>query len=351
MIYSGRSGARAFWPILLSIFKLNTFMDFACTPRLSSSPVVPRQLPPRLISTTRHLLACLLISSGLAQAAFAGAAASATPYLNFTIRDDTGNVIESQNVSGLVAFDSSTGDLNTVPVGTSLKNWSNWSWSDIDAVTGQTMTNKILTWISETPTTEGLAQSIVQLKAAGNVDPFMNYSFSAKNNTSQNQHFHFSYGESITPAVAGNQTIYADIGGSLTRGTCSSIPSITPTLGDLDSDGIQEIQTLKLSADGGITFFDAGVDVGLAQTNSSAANTVAFGTYSDLKTLNLSSAIDYWQFDVGFTLTPNKSAVALSGSAELTSLTPIPEPSSYTALIGGIALIGVMVRRRWLVAV
>ena len=302
--------------------------------------------PSRFFFPTRIAISCLLACAGLAQAAFAGAATSATPFLNFTIRDDSGNVIESQNVSGLVAFNSSTGDLSTVPVGTSLKNWSNWSWSDIDAVTGQTMTNKVLTWKSATTTADGSEQSIVQLKANGNVDPFMNYSFSAKNNTSLNQNFTFSYGESIVPPVAGNHTIYADIGGSLTRGASGSIPTITPTLGDLDGDGISEIQTLKLSTNGGITLFDAGVDVGLAQSNSTPTNTVPFGTYSDTKTITLSSAVDYWQFDVGFTLTPNKDAVALSGSAELTSLTPIPEPSTYAALMGVSMLLGVAVIRR-----
>lgn len=246
-------------------------------------------------------------------------------------------------MSGLVTYDSNTGSLSTVPVGTALS--GNWSWSNIDVANGQILAQKVLTWHTDAQTDEGKWLSVVQLKASGNVDPFMSYSFSAKNNTALNQNFTFSYGESITPPISGNYSIYADVAGSLTHGLISPVAQLTPTLGDLDGDGLNEIQTLKLSTNGGLTLFDAGVDVGLAQSRT-ASGTTGFGPISDTLSGNLITAVDYWQFDVGFTLTPGKDAAALSGYAEITSLAAIPEPSAYAALMGGVALFGVMLRRR-----
>ena len=303
----------------------------------------------RIFLTSRNALSFLLVCSGLAQAAFAGPASSQTHSLIFSISDNAGQVIETQDVSGLLSdFNSSTGDLSTVPVGAPLA--GNWSWSNIDATNGQILAQKVLTWHSDATTADGTWQSIVQLKATGNVDPFMSYSFSAKNNTSLNQNFNFSYGESITPPLSGNYSIYSDVAGSLTHGAISPIAQLTPTLGDLDGDGLSEIQTLKLSTNGGVTLFDAGVDVGLAQSRAPVGTTV-FGPTSDTTSVNLSTPVDFWQFDVGFTLTPGKDAAALSGFAEITALSAIPEPSTYAALMGGMILLGVALLRRRPVAV
>lgn len=281
------------------------------------------------------------------QAAYAGPAASQNRTFKFSIRDEAGQLIESQDVSGLLSnYDSSTGDLSTVPVGTAPGSLpgvvGNWGWSNIDVTNDQVMDQKILTWqsIATTTTANGLvAQSTVQLKANGNIDPTMTYSFSAKNNTAVNQTFTFSYGESIVPPVSGNYFINADIAGSVTRGNTTQNAQITPVLGDFDGDGISEIQTLKLSTDGGLTFLNAGVDVGTAHT--SAFKTNPFGTDYAEAYGNLSS-INYWQFDVAFSLTPNKDATALSGSAEISA---IPEPST-SAIMLGVASLALVVRCR-----
>lgn len=297
----------------------------------------------RLPSASRSLLAFFLVCSALGSTAFAGSAASQTHSLMFSISDETMQPVQSVDVSGLVTYDSSTGTLSTVPVGTPLA--GNWSWSNIDVTNSQILVQKVLTWHTDAQTSEGKWLSVIQLKASGNVDPFMSYSFSAKNNTVLNQNFYFSYGESIMPPISGNYSIYTDVAGSLTHGALSPVAQLTPSLGDLDGDGLSEIQTLKLSTNGGLTLFDAGVDVGSAQSRTATGTTV-FGPITDTLSGNQGTAVNYWQFDVGFTLTPGKDAAALSGYAEITSLTAIPEPSTYAALMGGAALFGVMLRRR-----
>ncbi len=239
----------------------------------------------------------------------------------------------------MVTYDESTGAVSTPTVGTPLT--GNWSWSTVDfSDPSQPLATPALGWHTATQT-NGVWDAVVQLKATGNVDPFMSYSFSAKNNTTANQTFTFSYGESIVPPVSGGYSIYSDLAGSLTHGQISPFAQIAPVLGDLDGDGISEIQTLKLSTDGGLTFLNAGVDLGAAQSLTPSGTTI-FGPISDTVTGNL-ALVNYWQFDVAFTLTPGKDAAALSGYAEITA---IPEPATYGSLMGGFVFLGIMMRRR-----
>ena len=248
--------------------------------------------------------------------------------LEFTIRNDQGEVIADQKIGNLLSvYDQASGDLSTIAFGTApvTKGVTGWGWSTVD-VTGATDSpiQSSLTWNS--------SNASVQLKATGNVDPTMTYSFAAKNNTLTNQTYTFSYGESILPSIAGDYFVNADIAGSVTRGNLTQDAQITPTF--------TKIQTLRLSTDGGFTFLNAGVDVGTTHTSSFKTN--PFGTEYAEAYGNLSD-INYWQFDVSFILTPNKDAAALSGSAEIIA---IPEPATYAGLMGGLTLVGAMLRRR-----
>jgi len=318
------------------------------THRLHASTLIAqaRAGSPRSPSTAKKAVFFLAVFAGFIQTAFAGGTSTATPSLKFAITDATGQPIQSQDISSIVSFDPTTGDLSTPAVGTPLT--GNWSWSSTDLTTGQPLVLAVLQWHTDSrvnnldPTSPWL--SIVQLQATGNVDPFMSYSFAAKNNTTANQTFAFSYGESIVTPVASNYSINADVAGSLTHAAISPVAQLTPTLGDFDGDGIAEIQTLKLSTDNGLTFTNAGVDVGPTQSRT-PTGTLPFGTYSDAKIGSLAS-VNYWQFDVAFSLTPNKDAASLSGSADIESLSNIPEPSTYALLVSTVALGAVLLRRR-----
>ena len=314
------------------------------TYRFFCSPSRIVQLATKGITLTLRLAVVFVVASaGLRQTAFAGAASSQSNTLAFNISDSNGQSVASQDLSGIVSYDPSTGELSTLPVGTPLS--GNWSWSTVDfSDPTHPLATPVLSWHTDSQT-NGVWDSVVQLKANGNVDPFMSYSFSAKNNTTLNQSFTFSYGESIVPPVTGGYSIYSDVAGSLTHGAITPFAQLTPTLGDFDGDGISEIQTLKLSTDGGLTFLNAGVDLGGIQQSGALGGTTIFGPISGTVTGNLAS-IDYWQFDVGFTLTPGKDAAALSGYAEITA---IPEPATYAALMGGAVLMGVALRRRRLI--
>lgn len=287
----------------------------------------------------------IALFSAVAPSVFAGAAANQTHALTFTINDADGQAIASQDVSDLVSYDPATGTLATPAPGAQLS--GNWSWSTTNFTDPNTpLTTPVLSWHTDTKNADGSWASIVQFKATGNVDPFMSYSFSAKNNTGSTQSYSFSYGESIVPPVSGNYSIYSDIAGSLTHGTISPFAQISPVLGDFDGDGISEIQTLKLSTDGGATFFNAGVDVGPGLSRTPSGTSI-FGPVSDTVASNL-PLINYWEFEVGFTLTPGKDAAALSGFAEISL---IPEPATYAGFMGAIVLFAASLRRRRLLAV
>ena len=312
-----------------------SIVRFFCYPSRRVHHPIKRTAP-----LLRLAVIVLVACAGLRQVAFAGAASTQLNTLAFNISDSNGQLVSSQDLSGIVSYDPSTGELGTVPVGTPLS--GNWNWSTVD-FTDPThpLATPVLTWHTDSQT-NGVWDSVVQLKALGNVDPFMSYSFSAKNNTTVNQNFTFSYGESIVPPVTGSYSIYSDIAGSLTHGAVTPFAQLTPTLGDFDGDGISEIQTLKLSTDGGLTFLNAGVDLGGIQQSGNAGGTTIFGPIAGTVTGNLAS-IDYWQFDVAFTLTPGKDAAALSGYAAISA---IPEPATCAGLMGGLVLLGATFRRR-----
>ncbi len=289
-----------------------------------------------LVFASWATIACVVPS------ALAGQAPDATRTLTFDIMDSAGHSMAEggPNLSDLVSYDPNTGAVSTPVVGTPLS--GGWSWSTVDFTDPtKPLATPALSWHTATQT-NGVWDGVVQLKATGNVDPFMSYSFSAKNNTTANQTYTFSYGESIVPPVSGGYSIYSDLAGSLTHGAISPFAQIAPVLGDFDGDGISEIQTLKLSTDGGLTFLNAGVDLGVGQSRTPPGTTI-FGPISDTVTGNL-ALISYWQFDVAFTLTPGKDAAALSGYAEISA---IPEPATYGYLMAGFVFFGIIVRRRF----
>ncbi len=285
-----------------------------------------------------YLFSIAALCLAVAQTALAGEAPSPARTLTFKISDERGNLLEQQDVTGLLSeYNASTGALSTKATG-SLSSYAGWSWSTVDITTGQTMA-KSLTWKSTTTVDGIIPESTVQLKAAGNVDPFMSYSFAAKNNTGSIQHYSFSYGESIFPTLAGDYAVSSGLGISLTHGASLAGAQLSPAVSSA-------IQALSLSANGpGGPFTNAGVDLGTAPFvyTGTSPRTHTFPTLIDQNTGNI-GLIDYWQFDIGFDLTAGGDAVGMTGSADIVA---IPEPSTYAALLGGVTLLGVaFVRRR-----
>ena len=277
------------------------------------------------------LAAALLLAAVVSSSAFAGNAAG-TAFLSVNVTEGvTGNWNLPLGTSFLTV-DPATGAITMPPVGTTFG--ANWGWDKVDVLdqdTKQWVQKDAVTWHNSASTAS------LSIYATGNVDPFMTYAVSARNTSGVTQSYTLHYGETVVPPVVpGTYGVYSDIAGSISNGAGSI--TIAPTIGS-------KIQYLNLSTDGGGSYGNAGVDLG-DPLATSALGTTPYPFASLSGGGSTLDSINYWAFDVSFTLTPNDAA-ALSGYAEITQLTVIPEPSAYAALLGGVTLIGtVLVRRR-----
>jgi hypothetical protein len=304
-----------------------------------------------MFNKTLVCVAIASLGSGFASQAIAGSAASAGQNLGIVVQDQGGSSW-NLNLTGLMTYNAATGALSfdaskvATPVGDALGEWSLASAGskDIDGVT--TLSADRVKWhswervdgtIGTTSTAQNPWASVFTFTASANVDPFMTYGFTAKNNTATTQTYDFTMGEALAPTVAGPYDVYADVSGAIVNGSGGNV-TITPALPDGDGDGIAELQALRLSGDGGLTFVNAGVDVG---QKDSALGSKVYGLYSQLN--SGAGTFDYWAFETKFTLTPGKDVASLAGYAEIT---PVPEPVSSAMLLAGLGLLGWMVRRR-----
>ncbi len=175
---------------------------------------------------------------------------------------------------------------------------------------------------------------------AANVDPFMTYGLSVKNNTGSTNNYSFVFNESLVPTVSGAYSIYSDISGSLVNGVAGSALNLGTTVGST----VQKV-FLKDSSYG---FDPAGVDVGNAYLNGAApAGSIAyFGNGLQNATANGNSngyTYDSWEFRSDFSLTGGKDVATLSGYAEITA---VPEPETYALFVAGLLGMGMVLRRR-----
>ncbi|MEC5386796.1 PEP-CTERM sorting domain-containing protein [Uliginosibacterium sp. H3] len=295
-------------------------------------------------------IAIASLGCSFAGQAMAGAAAASGQQIGIVVQGDNGSW--NLDLSALMSFNAATGafafDSSKVaaPVSDAQGEWSLAlaGSKDVDGVT--VLTSDRVRWHSwervdgtsgATATTDNPWSSVFTFTASGNVDPFMTYGFTAKNNTASTQTYTFTMGEALSPSVAGAYDIYADVSGSIVNGTGSNV-TITPALADQDGDGIAELQVLSLSNDGGLTFVNAGVDVGQKDL---ATGSKAYGLYSQLG--SGSGSFNYWAFETQFTLTAGKDVASLAGYAEIT---PVPEPAMWGMLLGGVGLLGFAARGR-----
>ncbi|HZP59388.1 MAG TPA: PEP-CTERM sorting domain-containing protein [Opitutaceae bacterium] len=260
-------------------------------------------------------------------------AAVAAPYsASLNVTDDSGNLISSVDFSSILSYDAATGDLS-MPV------WKSplptgWTWTTVNVLDPTTNTLQA---------DHGVMNQGISFYATGSTDPLLSYGFSVKNTSGSVQNYTFTYGESIVPAFSGSYNLYADIAGSVTNAVSGTAAKVLPTTPDQDGDGIPEIQALKFSPDGGATLFDAGTDVGPAFITGTAAHTYSYPLDSTTTSGMVGVPVDYWQFQAKFSLTPGGDVASFSGFAELD---PIPEPTTYAALLGALALGAAMLRRR-----
>ena len=257
----------------------------------------------------------------------------------------------SVDMSPLLTFNAATGAVGIVGKDYAASSLNNavggWAWKKqdiLDPATGAVTASKEgwrwNSWEHKDGSTDHAENSANPWRStfmidsiSSNVDPFMTYGFSAKNNTAFTQTYTFALGEAIMPTISGAYTIAADIAGSLTNGVAGSNVSITPVNG--------KVQTLRLSSDNGATFVNAGVDVGDAATQGTARGAYTYGTFS--ANAGGSGSFNYWEIETRFRLSAGSDVASLSGSAEIL---PVPEPESYAMLLAGLGLLGAIARRR-----
>jgi hypothetical protein len=302
------------------------------------------------------LAAASLSLFSFANPALAGivAGSSSNHFLGVTIADSDGGWWDV-DMSGLLSYDDATGILSMPAPGSALG--EGWSWDtenpplEYRDASGATRTAVGVNWHTpERVNGDGTPwKSSFTFFAAGNVDPFMTYAFSAKNNTMLTQTFTFSYGEALIPSINGGYTVYADIVGGVSNPSGPNAgPSvkIDPVIADAagDNDGVQEIQILRFSTDGGLTFVNAGVDVGQAFEHVGTGS-APYPLDSDTLGGTTAIAYNYWEITTQFTLSPSRDTAALSGFVEVLPDVVIPEPSTYALILGAAVGVVTFVRR------
>jgi len=194
------------------------------------------------------------------------------------------------------------------------------------------------TFNNTTPVGETSASSFSFVVAA-NVDPFMTYGLSVKNNTGGTNNYSFIFNESLVPTVSGPYTIYSDISGSLVNGVAGSALNLGTTVGST---------VQKVFLDGSNGFVNAGVNVGNAFLNpNAAAGSVTYsGNGLQSASLNGNSGGDIfnaWEFRTDFSLSGGKDVATLSGFAQIS---PVPELETYALFAAGLLGVAMILRRR-----
>jgi len=295
--------------------------------------------------TVNHRLALLaapmaVTLMALSGNAVAGAAASASHQLGVVISDDSGHSWDLNNeLSSMLSFNSSTGDVSLNAPSTSVSGASG-AWvpnASVTLASGQVVSG--LAWHSwmtasgnvATATDAGnpWAASLIVTHVSGNVDPTMDYGFYFKNSTTSTQTYKVIYGETIDPIVDGDYLVTASLSGATTN--VDGGTTVAPLLSS--ASGL--IQQLLLSADGGDTLVNAGVDVGPGVTN---AGTATYGPFTASSGGTApSTGYNYWTFKTQFALTGNKDVFVANGAA---SIVAVPEPQSLALLLVSLVLIG-----------
>jgi hypothetical protein len=298
-------------------------------------------------------MAVMAMSSGLTGQAAAGVAPNGTQNLSMLVQQDGGSSW-NLNLSGLMAYDAATGGLSldssklSSPVSDALGQWTWASASSLDLDGTTSLAADRIKWHSweRADGTSGTSAdagnpwaSTFTFTASGNVDPFMSYGFTVKNNSGAVQTYTFSMGESLIPSINGSYDVLADVSGSIINGAGANV-TITPAFGDQDGDSIAELQVLRLSSDGGATYINAGVDVGQADSFSGTGGHL-YGLYNASRTS--AGNYNYWALETKFTLTPGQDVASLAGYAQIT---PVPEPEQFGMLLTGFGLMGAIARRR-----
>lgn len=269
------------------------------------------------------LAVTLTLGYDLAAWAATGTVISQSPTLELSAEwiDNGVSQTWSQDISGYLGYDNASG------------NW--WLTSDYH-LDSSSLANQLA---------PDFSIDMKALENRGNFDPFINYSFSVKNNSSKTITFDRVFNAPVSPRIDSANQVRATIAAKLTDATGDGV-ALTPASDSgvaQDNDGIPEIQILRLHSSATDSWANAGVDVGPSARFNGGAGAYNYGTFSSGP---VSGPIGDWnrmQIRDRFSLSGNGDTAAFSGYAEILA---VPEPSKGIMFSIGALVVGFMASRR-----
>lgn len=294
-----------------------------------------------------YLPSHLIAAGALALAsvsAHAGAVSSIQTGLSVVIHDASGAQWDlSQELAQFLVPDLQQGTVTLqAPTSAMADADGIWTPNATTTVNGQTVTGLGWhSWLKADGSSNTVADanapwaaSLIVTHLGGLIDPSMDYGFYVKNNTAGTQTYSVTYNQSIEPTVFGAYTLEAHLAGALTNTDGATV--LAPT------GSASLLQQVQLSSDGGLTYVNAGVDVGPGASVSTYAGT--YGPYSaQTSGVAPSAGFNHWRFMTSFALSGNQDVFVASGS---TTITAVPEPSTIWLALGAMGVFIALRSRR-----
>lgn len=187
---------------------------------------------------------------------------------------------------------------------------------------------------------------LVQISAELDSDPSISYGVSVIDFGAPSS-FSFLFTQAVLPQTAPG-VVTASLSGSTTNGggvpgSVTITPNPPPGFIPVDGDLVAELQVYTLSQDGGVTFLNAGLDLGPLFTSNPLLVSDTYGSFSGGPAAGPAGAgtYNFMRVDVRFGLSGGGDVLTLNGGPTI-----IPEPTPVALLALGLGVLGARRRRQ-----